>query len=111
MSEEYADYQQALLAKRRELLERVSAIARDSQVPASADSEEQAVELENEEVLNALDGEARQTLQLIEQALHRLERGEYGQCTLCGQAITPARLRAIPYAALCIACAERQGDR
>jgi len=104
---EYAEYQQVLLAKRRELLERVTAIARDSQLPSSADSEEQAVELENEEVLAALDGEARHTLELIDQALQRIEHGEYGLCAECGNPIAPARLKAIPYASLCIDCADK----
>ncbi len=102
---DHAEYQRLLLTKRQELLDRVSAIARDSQLPSSADSEEQAVELEDEEVLTALDEEARHTLQLIEQALQRIESGEYGACTECGEAIKHARLKALPYAALCIECA------
>ncbi len=106
---EYAEYQRLLLAKRQELLERVNAIARDSQHPSSADSEEQAVELESEEVLSALDEEARHTLQLIEQALQRIESGGYGVCTECGKPISPARLKVLPYAPLCIECAEKTG--
>ncbi|MDY6980892.1 MAG: TraR/DksA family transcriptional regulator [Pseudomonadota bacterium] len=101
-------YRQALLNKRRELLQRVTAIADDSQLPASADSEEQAVELENEEVLTALDEEARQTLALIDQALQRIEGDEYGLCLACGKPIAEARLEAVPYAELCIDCAEKQ---
>jgi len=103
-----AQYRQALLAKRRELLDRVTAIADDKQRPASADSEEQAVELENEEVLSALDDEARAILSQIDQALQRMEQGEYGLCRACGKAIAPARLKAIPHAALCIDCADKQ---
>ena len=102
------EYHKALLDKRRELLERVTAIARDSQTPGDPDSEEQALELENEEVLSALDDEARQTLQLIDQALGRIEREEYGICLSCGNPIAPERLKAVPYAALCINCAGSQ---
>jgi RNA polymerase-binding protein DksA len=102
------DFRNALLTKRQELLERVSAISRDRHRPGNADSTEQAVELENQEVLSALDDEARHTLQLIEQALTRLEEGRYGDCLRCGEAIAPARLRAIPYAAFCIRCAEQR---
>ncbi|MFO8025986.1 TraR/DksA family transcriptional regulator [Thiohalophilus sp.] len=103
-----AHYRQALLNKRRELIDRVAAIADDSQLPASADSEEQAVELENEEVLTALDEEARQILTLIDQALQRLEHDEYGLCLACGKPIAVARLEVLPYAELCIDCAEQQ---
>jgi RNA polymerase-binding protein DksA len=102
------EYRQALLDKRRELLERVTAIARDSQTPGDPDSEEQAQELENEEVLSALDDEARHTLQLIDQAIDRIERDEYGICLSCGNPIAPERLKALPYTALCIDCADRQ---
>lgn len=105
---DYAEYRQTLLAKRRELLERVTAIADDKQRTASADSEEQAVELENEEVLSALDEEARETLSQIDQALQRIEQNEYGLCRACGNPIAPARLKAIPEAALCIECAGRR---
>ena len=41
-------------------------------------------------------------------ALERLERDDYGRCTVCGQRIEPERLVAIPEAATCLACQERQ---
>lgn len=37
-------------------------------------------------------------------ALARLESGDYGTCTDCGQAIPPARLQAQPFAIRCVAC-------
>jgi DnaK suppressor protein len=43
----------------------------------------------------------------IESALRRIEAGEYGDCTGCGEPIAEARLRLDPAAALCIACAQR----
>lgn len=41
-------------------------------------------------------------------ALARLESGDYGTCTDCGQAIPPARLQAQPFAVRCVACQERR---
>ena len=41
-------------------------------------------------------------------ALARLESGDYGTCTDCGQAIPPARLLAQPFAVRCVACQERR---
>lgn len=54
-------------------------------------------------------GQARveQELRRIEAALARLERGEYGYCVECGEAVASGRLRADPAATLCIACAGR----
>ncbi len=48
-----------------------------------------------------------QTLDMIEGALERIEEGVYGQCEECGLKIPKTRLNAIPYASLCVKCAER----
>jgi DnaK suppressor protein len=40
-----------------------------------------------------------------ERALAKLDEGTYGTCDQCGEAIPPARLRAMPDSALCVACA------
>jgi DnaK suppressor protein len=44
----------------------------------------------------------------VDQALQRFDQGTYGVCVSCGQCIDAARLRAIPYAPLCITCAQSQ---
>lgn len=44
-------------------------------------------------------------------ALERLERDDYGRCTVCGEPIEPERLVAIPEAATCLGCQERQERR
>ena len=49
----------------------------------------------------------RSTLRLIERALDKLENGTYGSCEECGQPIDPARLKALPHCALCMACQSR----
>ncbi|UUX94309.1 TraR/DksA family transcriptional regulator [Aquabacterium sp. J223] len=40
----------------------------------------------------------------VQQALERIERGEYGDCTDCGMEIPVERLRVQPAAARCIDC-------
>jgi len=50
---------------------------------------------------------AERLLELVEKALERWEAGTYGYCEKCGQAIDHARLKAIPYASLCLDCANR----
>jgi DnaK suppressor protein len=47
-------------------------------------------------------------LQAIEEALVRIEKGTYGACRDCGEPIADARLRAIPWTRVCIACKEKQ---
>ncbi|MDR1957916.1 MAG: TraR/DksA family transcriptional regulator [Planctomycetaceae bacterium] len=45
------------------------------------------------------------TLQEIDAALERINEGTYGQCENCECRIPKARLKAIPYTALCVNCA------
>ncbi len=47
------------------------------------------------------------TLELVNEALDRMERGTFGQCVECNEAITKPRLQAIPYARHCIRCARK----
>ena len=57
----------------------------------------------------AKDMERRQLSRLreAEQALRRIEHGEYGVCANCGEEISAARLRVKPEARLCLQCASR----
>jgi hypothetical protein len=50
-------------------------------------------------------------LGLIDAALGRLERGDFGICAECGEAIPVKRLEAIPWAAYCGPCQEQVDDR
>ncbi len=74
--------------------------------PLDRDFAEQAVELENRDVLHELQREALSELRQINAALDRLERGEYETCARCGGAIDLRRLDVLPYVAICIRCAE-----
>ncbi len=49
-------------------------------------------------------------LKQVNDALRRFESGTYGLCLECGQPIDPARLKAIPYAELCMDC-QRKRER
>ncbi len=47
------------------------------------------------------------TLELVNEALGRMEKGTFGQCVECGEPISKPRLQAIPYARHCIGCARK----
>ena len=94
--------------------ERLSVPQRDSggdialadQHPADAASETEARELDL----------ARQTMfesrvTLIDEALARIERGEYGRCVVCGKQIPDERLDLVPETPYCIEDAEREQTR
>lgn len=106
---EHKIIEQRLTDRRTELAQRLGRIDQDvrhARKPLEADFAEQAVERENDEVLDALGESLRVELTLIETALTRIERGEYGVCERCGKAIPVARLEALPYASRCVTCQE-----
>jgi DnaK suppressor protein len=47
------------------------------------------------------------TLRKIDDAILRLQEGRYGICVECDEAISEARLKALPFADLCRGCQER----
>jgi DnaK suppressor protein len=47
---------------------------------------------------------------LVEDALRRAARGDDAVCVRCGEPISPARLRAVPFADLCRACKDRDEE-
>jgi RNA polymerase-binding protein DksA len=50
----------------------------------------------------SLENNIRDLLNKIDKALARLEAGTYGICERCGKPIEKARMKALPYANLCI---------
>lgn len=98
-----------LLAKQEELLSRVERTHKhiyQKDEPVSAKFSEQATEMENAELVYALDEEGRMELNQIRHALERIEAGDYLDCTVCGGPIGEQRLEAIPFADKCINCAD-----
>lgn len=54
----------------------------------------------------ALEENFKNMIEQIDEALRKIQDGSYGNCDRCDQPINPDRLRAIPYATLCINCQE-----
>ena len=59
----------------------------------------------------ALRTSSQKQLRLVEDALVKFQNGTYGRCENCGREIDLARLEAIPYTPLCLACAEAREYR
>lgn len=96
-----------LNAKFTELNERMTRLQRDrsrSQEPLEADFAEQAVQRENDEVLDRLAAATAEELTQIRHAIHRLADGQYGVCERCGESISAERLQVVPEATLCMRC-------
>jgi RNA polymerase-binding protein DksA len=94
-----------LEARLAELGARVARIEQRLRVPGHRDSGEQALESENDEVLERL-GEAEiREIAEIRSALRRIDDGSYGSCARCGGEIGAGRLEVLPVTTVCIACA------
>lgn len=106
---QFNEFETTLKKLRSQLLERIESIALDTHHrdnPLDPDFEEQAVERQNEEVLDALDEAGRKELIQINNALDRIVKGTYNTCEECGAEIGTNRLKAVPYTNKCIDCAE-----
>ena len=103
-----------LARARVETLAQIDALAREfDQVVAAAqsangddehDPEGATIAFERQQVA-ALLASARRRLADVDDALARVEAGEYGMCATCGRPIAPERLAARPSARTCMACA------
>jgi DnaK suppressor protein len=102
---QYENLTRSLHARLHEMQSRVAQIEDDICAPEDADLSEQAVLDADDEQLEALDEAGLAEIDAIQATLARIEHGTYGVCTKCGVAIDPARLEAMPTAALCIECA------
>jgi RNA polymerase-binding transcription factor DksA len=65
---------------------------------------------EQENTLNLLANE-QQRLEEIAEALDRLNQGTFGRCEECEESIPKARLKEVPYARHCVACARKLEQR
>lgn len=95
-----------LIAKRlEELGHRMEEIDAELGHEMSKDLEEQAVDIEDDEVLEGLGLAAQQEVALLQSALQRIKDGTYGVCQTCDATISNARLEAVPYTPICRNCA------
>jgi DnaK suppressor protein len=110
----YAELQQMLDVRRRELQAEVQGKMRDvreegtwggklNEVLDAVESSEADIQ---EEIEFALIQMKSETLNKINDAVSRLEQGDYGYCFDCGEEIAEKRLRALPFAVRCKDCEE-----
>jgi DnaK suppressor protein len=62
-------------------------------------------------LISRLTEREQEMIQQIDAALERMDEGAYGECVECENGISPARLRAMPTALLCIDCATEREKR
>lgn len=102
----HASTRKKLTARLEQLVAQVGKIQAHLSSPLEPDSQERSLQVENDEVLGALDEAGRKELRQIRAALKRIDEGTYGSCQRCREPISKARLEALPMAELCVRCAE-----
>ncbi len=96
----------AQLEDRMKLLEdRLQEIEEELDSHQSKDWEELATEREGDEVLESLGVSGQAEIARIRAALARMDAGEYGYCTKCGEEISEERLDLLPWTPFCRSCA------
>lgn len=113
-SSRYTELKQMLEGRRREIQAEVQGKMRDvraegtwggklNEVLDAVESSEADIQGDIEFALIQMKSE---TLNKINDALVRLEQGDYGNCFDCGEEIAEKRLRALPFAVRCKECEE-----
>jgi len=110
----YNELKKMLIDRRRELQAEVQGKIRDAREEGAWGSKQtevlDAVESSEADIQDdiefALISMKSETLNKIEDALQRLDQGNYGNCFECGEEIAEKRLRALPFAVRCKDCEE-----
>lgn len=95
---------QRLTEQLEDAIDRAERIEERLRQTGDEDWEEQAIQRENDEVLESLGKRLYQEIDEIKQAIHRIDSGSYGICVRCGKALSQERLEAVPYATACVEC-------
>ena len=102
-------YRQMLLEKRSQVLSTLG-VKFDTLARMGRVAEEDQAQISHDEFvslhLNSLD---YAQLRLVDEALDRLETGDYGYCLCCEEPIPPKRLQVLSWARYCIKCQDTAG--
>ena len=88
---------EALASRNVEFKELVSKVESGDEIDVASDAVDR-------NMIDSLGVQDANRLQLINNALTRIQQGKYGLCLACGKQIPESRLEALPYAFMCIDC-------
>jgi len=95
-----------LLEKRERLLRLMQAELAETDEPVGLpnDPVDVARSISAREASYEIGAAESDTIAQIDYVLRKIEQGKYGICENCGKPISPARLKVIPFACLCVEC-------
>ena len=106
-SAELKETRQKLIELRERILENMRkelADYRHRSSSNSADPIDQAADAYDDNVTFEIAANNDEELEQIESALEKIEKGTYGLCEMCSVAISPTRLKILPFATRCVNC-------
>jgi RNA polymerase-binding transcription factor len=104
-------HRRILEEKRRDVMVGLG-IKFDSLANAGRVAEEDQAQMSHDEFISlSLNKQDYQVLKLVDEALDRLQNGDYGVCQRCEEAIAPRRLEVLPWAKYCVRCQDRIASR
>ena len=108
-----------IMEKRKEILEELETLKSSMMDSTTGEytSENSAYSLHMEQGTDTMEREKTflfasregKFLNYLDDALKRIEKGDYGFCTDCGKLIEKERLEAVPHAQLCVECKTKRG--
>ena len=111
-------YEKLLLAKRKEMLEGIKTLRKDSASTIKDSTGELSsytyhmadlgTDAQEREKKFHLASKSGRLVYHIDEALRRIKDGTFGKCVECGNDIKAARLTAVPHARMCIDCKEKE---
>lgn len=104
-------YRDRLLARRESLFSQVTEAemsSRERDLEATQDPADMAANAYTKELLISMSANDRRMLELIDEALVRVEKGEFGECVNCGEPVSEKRLDAVPWTRYCLKCQDLQ---
>lgn len=104
-------YQKRLLARKEEIVDVLSEFYNETKKVEDAgvamDMADKAESSYTKEFLLSLSDTERKQLKLIDEALIRIQKCNYGVCQMCSIKIGKKRLDAVPWAPYCIDCQQK----
>ena len=104
-------FREKLLQKKQEILEAYNknkTYGKQADEEGSQDIADKASNSYTKEFLFSLSNNERDMLQLVDEALLRIDDRRYGVCVVCEDELDRKRLEAVPWAKRCISCQEKQ---
>src|ERR1051326_26627 len=107
----FSEYRRLLLDRRAEVMTGLG-VKFDTLAGMGRVAEEDQAQISHDEFVSLrLNGLDYAELRLVNEALDRMDSGDYGVCLACEEPIAPKRLRAISWARYCVTCQDLVGPK